>query len=112
MICRLGIATTIGIIESGFIDTALFGHFAAIAAAARVMGFDSKQVVNALGVAYSQAAGTHQVRCDAALTKRVHPGFAAKTALISVAMTRVGIGGARNTLEGTDGLFRNDLTGR
>jgi 2-methylcitrate dehydratase PrpD len=76
------------------------------------MGFDRDQTINALGVAYSQAAGTHQVTRDAALTKRVQPGFAAKTALISVAMTRAGISGARNTFEGIDGLFRTYLQGR
>ena len=112
LICRLGTATTIGIIESGFIYTSLFGHFAATAAAARIMGFDREETINALGVAYSQAAGTHQVTRDAALTKRVQPGFAAKTALISVAMTRAGISGARNTFEGVDGLFRTYLRGR
>jgi 2-methylcitrate dehydratase PrpD len=112
LVCRLGTATTIGIIESGFIYTSLFGHFGATAAAARVMGFDREQTINALGVAYSQAAGTHQVTRDAALTKRIQPGFAAKTALISVAMTRAGISGARNTFEGVDGLFRTYLRGR
>jgi 2-methylcitrate dehydratase PrpD len=112
LICRLGMATSIGIIESGFMYTSLFGHFAATAAAARVMGFDRDQTINALGVAYSQAAGTHQVTRDAALTKRMQPGFAAKTALISTAMTRIGISGARNTFEGIDGLFRTYLRGR
>jgi 2-methylcitrate dehydratase PrpD len=112
LICRLGVATKIGIIESGFIYTSLFGHFAATAAAARVMRFNADQTVNALGVAYSQAAGTHQVTRDAALTKRIQPGFAAKTALISTAMTRIGIRGARNTFEGVDGLFRTYLRGR
>jgi len=112
LICRLGVATTIGIIESGFIYTSLLGHFAATAAASRVMGFNTEQTVNALGIAYSQAAGTHQVTRDAALTKRIQPGFAAKTALISVAMTRAGIRGARNTFEGIDGLFRTYLRGR
>lgn len=112
LICRLGMATSIGIIESGFMYTSLFGHFAATAAAARVMGFDRDQTINALGVAYSQAAGTHQVTRDAALTKRMQPGFAAKTALISVALTRVGIRGAQDTFEGVDGLFRTYLRGR
>jgi 2-methylcitrate dehydratase PrpD len=112
LVCRLGTATTIGIIESGFMYTSLFGHFGATAAAARVMGFDREQTINALGIAYSQAAGTHQVTRDAALTKRVQPGFAAKTALISVAMTRADISGARNTFEGVDGLFRTYLRDR
>ena len=109
LICRLGVATKVGIIESGYMYTSLFGHFAATAAAARVLGLDAEQTVNALGIAYSQASGTHQVTRDAALTKRVQPGFAAKSALVSVAMTRIGIRGARQVFEGVDGLIRSYL---
>src|SRR5699024_9077159 len=82
------------------------------AATARVWRLSADQMVNALGIAYSQAAGTHQVTRDAALTKRIQPGFAAKTAQISVAMARAGIQGARNSFEGTDGLFRSYLHDR
>lgn len=112
LISRLGMATTVGIIESGYMYTSLFGHFAATAAAARVLRLDAGQTRNALGIAYSQAAGNHQVTRDAALTKRVQPGFAAKTGLISVAMSRIGIRGAQQTFEGLDGLFRTYLHGR
>lgn len=111
LICRLGLATKVGIIESGYMYTSLFGHFAATAAVARVLRLSHEQTINALGVAYSQAAGTHQVTRDAALTKRVQPGFAAKTGLISVAMTLAGIRGAQRTFEGVDGLFRSYFKG-
>jgi 2-methylcitrate dehydratase PrpD len=111
LVCRLGMATTIGIIESGFIYTSLFGYFGATAAAARVMGLDARQTVNALGIAYSQAAGTHQVTRDAALTKRMQPGFAAKAALMSVQLAQREIRGAQNVFDGVDGLFRTYLRG-
>ncbi|VVN70433.1 hypothetical protein PS726_00376 [Pseudomonas fluorescens] len=112
LISRLGLATTVGIIESGYMYTSLFGHFAATAAAARVMRLDAAQTRNALGIAYSQAAGNHQVTRDAALTKRIQPGFAAKTGLISVAMSKLGIRGAQQVFEGIDGLFRTYLHNR
>ena len=112
LICRLGVATTIGIIDSGFIYSSLFGYFGATAAAARVLGFDARQTANALGIVYSQAAGTHQVTRDGAMTKRMQPGFAAKAALVSVQLAQRGIMGARNTFEGVDGLFRTYLRGR
>ena len=111
LICRLGVATKIGIIESGYMYTSLFGHFAATAAAARVMRMETDEMVNALGIAYSQAAGTHQVTRDGALTKRMQPGFAAKTALISTALGRAGIRGVRETFEGVDGLFNSYFRG-
>lgn len=112
LISRLGVATTVGIIESGYMYTSLFGHFAATAAAARVMRLDAAQTQNALGIAYSQASGNHQVTRDAAITKRIQPGFAAKTGLISVAMSKIGIRGAQRSFEGVDGLFRTYLHGR
>lgn len=111
-ICRLGIATRVGIIESGFIYTPLFGHFAATVAAARVLGLDHAQTVNAIGIDYSQVAGNHQVTRDAALTKRMQPGFAAMAALISAQMARQGIRGAQATFEGADGFLRVYLRDR
>lgn len=105
-ICRLGIATKISIVDSGFMYTSLFGHFAATMAAARVLRLDLAQTVNALGISYSQVAGNHQVTRDAALTKRMQPGFAAMSALISVQLAQRGIRGAQNTFEGADGFLR------
>ncbi len=112
LICRLGTATTIGIIESGFIYTSLFGYFGATAAASRVLGLSEDETVNALGIVYSQAAGTHQVTRDAALTKRMQPGLAAKAAVLAVQLSQAGIRGAQEVFEGEDGLFRTYLRGR
>lgn len=105
-ISRIGVATQIGIIESGYMYTSLFGHFAATVAAGRVLGLTEAQMVNALGIGYSQVAGNHQVTRDAALTKRMQPGFAAKAALVSVQMAQLGIRGVQNTFEGEDGFLR------
>lgn len=105
-ICRLGVATQIGIIESGFMYTPLFGHFAATVAAGRVLGLNENQMVNALGIAYSQVSGNHQVTRDGALTKRMQPGFAAKAALISVQLAQRNVRGAQATFEGIDGFLR------
>jgi 2-methylcitrate dehydratase PrpD len=111
-ICRIGVATRIGIIESGFIYTPLFGYFAATVAAARILRLDAAATVNALGIVYSQAAGNHQVTRDAALTKRIQPGFAAMSALLSVQLARSGVRGAQATFEGADGFLRVYLRDR
>jgi 2-methylcitrate dehydratase PrpD len=111
-ICRLGIATQIGIIESGFMYTPLFGHFAATVAAGRVVGLDVSEMVNALGIVYSQVAGNHQVTRDGALTKRMQPGFAAQAALVSVQLAQRGVRGAQATFEGIDGFLRVYLRDR
>jgi len=109
LVCRLGVATTIGIIESGFIYSSLFGYFGAAAAASRVLGFDAADTLNTIGIAYSQAAGTHQVTRDGALTKRMQPGLAARAAIVAAELTRRKIRGAQHVFEGKDGLFRTYL---
>ncbi|RJG03318.1 MmgE/PrpD family protein [Noviherbaspirillum sedimenti] len=111
-ISRLGIATQIGIVESGYMYTSLFGYFAATIAAGRVLGLDETQMVNALGIAYSQVAGNHQVTRDSALTKRMQPGFAAKAALMSVQLAQRNVRGAQSTFDGVDGFLRVYLRDR
>ncbi len=111
-ICRLGIATRIGIIESGFSFTPLFGHFAATVAAGRVLGLAVSEMVNAIGIVYSQVAGNHQVSRDGALTKRMQPGFAAQAALVSAQLAQRGVSGAQATFEGVDGFVRVYLRDR
>lgn len=112
VVCRLGLASTIGIVESGFIFTQLLGTFGATLAAGRIMGLSSGAMVDALGIAYSQTAGNYQVIRDSALTKRMQPGFAAKAALIAVQMAKKGIRGTQNTFQGVDGFYRVYLRNR
>jgi 2-methylcitrate dehydratase PrpD len=111
-ICRLGVATRIGIVESGYMYTSLFGYFAATIAAGRVLRLDQAQMVNALGIAYSQVAGNHQVTRDSALTKRMQPGFAAKAALLSVQLAQRNVRGVQSTFDGADGFLRVYLRDR
>lgn len=112
VVCRLGLASTIGIVESGFIFTQLLGTFGATVAAGRVLRLTPAQMVDALGIAYSQTSGNYQVIRDSALTKRMQPGFAAKAALISVQMAKKGIRGTQNTFQGVDGFYRVYLRDR
>jgi Uncharacterized protein involved in propionate catabolism len=111
LICRIGVATQIGLIQAGFIYSALFSYFAAAAAAARILQLSPDQTVNALGIAFTQASGTHQVTRDGALTKRMQPGFGARGGIVAVEMARKGIRGAQNVFEGIDGLSRIYLQG-
>ncbi len=109
LICRLGVATRIGLIQAGFIYSALFSAVSAAAAAARVLGMNAEDSINAVGIAYTQTSGTHQVTRDGATTKRMQPGFGARAALTAVALARKGIRGAQNVYEGIDGLGRTYL---
>lgn len=112
VVCRLGLASTIGIVESGYIFTQLLGTFGATVAAGRIIGLSPGQMVDALGIAYSQTSGNYQVIRDSALTKRMQPGFAAKAAVLAVQMARKGIRGTQNTFQGVDGFYRVYLRDR
>jgi len=105
-ICRLGVAAKVGPIEAGYIYTGLLGNFSAAITAARALGMSVEETVNTLGVTYSQSGGNHQVTRDAAHTKSMQPGFAAKAAMVSAQLTRHQVRGAQATFEGVDGFKR------
>jgi 2-methylcitrate dehydratase PrpD len=104
--CRLGMATKLDLIESGFIYSSLLGYFGATAAAGRALGLDEKQMLNAFGIVYSSVAGNHQVTRDASLMKRLQPALAAQAAVVAVQLAQRGIRGAQHVFEGADGFFR------
>jgi len=104
--CRLGIATKLDLIESGFIYSSLLGYFGATAAAGRALGLTEHEMLNAFGIVYSSVAGNHQVTRDASLMKRLQPALAAQAAVVAVQLAKRGIRGAQHVFEGPDGFFR------
>lgn len=85
--------------------TAFFGYFMATAAAARLLKLNEDQVMNALGLAYHQAAGNGQAVRDGAHAKRLGPGFSCRAGVSSALMAQRGITGAINFIEGEAGLY-------
>lgn len=104
--CRLGVATRLPPIASGWAYTALFGLFGATVAAGKLMRLDAERVAHAIGIAYAQAAGNSQCMPDAALTKRMQAGLAARTGVLSATLAAAGVTGTANTFEGRHGLAR------
>jgi 2-methylcitrate dehydratase PrpD len=100
--CRLALAATV---DRGWHRTAAFGIFGATAAAGKLLRLDVAQMVNAFGIAYSQAAGSRQCIVDGALTKRFQAGQAASGAVLSVLLAREGFTGARQVFAGRYGFF-------
>jgi 2-methylcitrate dehydratase PrpD len=105
LMCRLGLACKQGPVESGWIYSATLSYFGATVAAGKLLGLSREQMLNALGIAYSQTAGAHQATRDGALTKRMQPAFGARAAVLSVLLARRGVTGSRETFEGIDGYF-------
>ena len=104
--CRLGLATRLNLVEGGWIYTALFGHFGATLAAARIIDHRPDVLRNAFGIVYCLASGNHQSTREGAPTKHVQPGFAAANAITAALMASGGLDGVKQPLTGEDGLSR------
>jgi 2-methylcitrate dehydratase PrpD len=113
MMCRLALATTPGKspIELGWHLTTLFGFLGAAATAARVMHLSEDKIVDAIGIGYHQSGGNGQCVKDGALTKRLGPGFAVKGGITAALMAKMGVTGAKNSLEGEWGLYNQYMDG-
>lgn len=88
-----------------FHNTSTAGVFGAAAAAGWLLGLDRERLVWALGNAGTQASGLWQFNDEGALTKPLHPGRAAANGVLAATLSRLGLTGARNILEGERGFF-------
>nr|BFD41580.1 MmgE/PrpD family protein [Pseudomonas sp. FFPRI_1] len=87
-----------------FHTTATVGTLAAAVAVGKLMEFDPEQFINLLGSAGTQAAGLWEFLRDAADSKQLHTAKAAADGLLAAYLTRDGLSGARNILEGEQGM--------
>jgi 2-methylcitrate dehydratase PrpD len=104
-LCRLSLVVPKAVHEAGFHPTAVFGALGAAAGVASALKLDTKQTVDALGIAGSMASGIIEYLAEGAWTKRMHAGWAAQSGLRAALMARAGFSGPRTVLEGTHGLF-------
>jgi len=105
MAARLCLANTVSMFERGWHYTTLHGNFNAAAVAAKLLKLDAATMANAFGLAYHQASGNLQGLKDGVLAKRMGPGFSCRNGILAVLMATKGITGARNVLQGVNGLF-------
>ncbi|AEW98235.1 MmgE/PrpD family protein [Streptantibioticus cattleyicolor] len=103
--CRLGAALGQGAYRRGFHPTAIAGVFGAVAAVGRLRGLDAERLEHAFGLAGSMAAGSMQYLANGGWNKRLHPGLAARNALLAVALASAGVIGAAQAIEGDLGLL-------
>jgi 2-methylcitrate dehydratase PrpD len=77
---------------------------AAAVAVGKLLDFNQEQFINVLGSAGTQAAGLWEFLRDAADSKQLHTAKAAADGLLAAYLTADGLTGARNILEGDQGL--------
>ncbi|MGY2291334.1 MmgE/PrpD family protein [Pseudomonas sp. SDO528_S397] len=87
-----------------FHTTGTVGTLAAAVAVGKLLGFNQEQFTNLLGSAGTQAAGLWEFLRDAADSKQLHTAKAAADGLLAAYLTADGLTGARNILEGDQGL--------
>lgn len=87
-----------------FHTTATVGTLAAAVGVGKLLGFNQAQFINLLGSAGTQAAGLWEFLRDAADSKQLHTAKAAADGLLAAYLTADGLSGARNILEGEQGM--------
>ncbi|WP_323145990.1 MmgE/PrpD family protein [Pseudomonas marginalis] len=87
-----------------FHTTATVGTLAAAVAVGKLLDFNQDQFIHLLGSAGTQAAGLWEFLRDAADSKQLHTAKAAADGLLAAYLTADGLTGARNILEGDQGL--------
>jgi 2-methylcitrate dehydratase PrpD len=87
----------------GWHSTATIGVLGATAAAARICGLDPERTRHALGLAASMASGSRQN--FGSMTKPLHPGLAARDAVLATNLARNGFTADAAQLEAPLGYF-------
>jgi 2-methylcitrate dehydratase PrpD len=105
IMCRMCAVAPKLVHKAGFHPTAVFGTIAAAAGVASALHLDSKQWVNALGIAGSMASGIIEYLAEGTWTKRMHPGWSAQAGYRAARMAQEGFTGPRTLFEGEHGFF-------
>jgi len=111
VLCRAGIGSPKPQVK-GWFHTTTLGCMASSIAAGKLLGLNMEQIMNAVGISYSQFAGNQQCLIEGSLTKRIQPAFAAKTGVFSALLAAKGITGPKDVLEGPYGFYKLYLDGK
>jgi 2-methylcitrate dehydratase PrpD len=103
--CRVGQALGVDAYYQGFHMTPLAGIYGAVAVVARLRSLSPEAIANAFGITLSQTSGSLEYLVNGAWNKRLHPGFAASSAILCVTMSEEGVLGASEAFEGPYGLL-------
>jgi len=89
----------------GFHPTGTCGTFGAAVVAAKILDLGREQMLSALGIAGSQAAGSMEFLTDGSWVKRLHPGWAAHNGIIAALLAKRGFTGPATIVEGRSGFL-------
>ncbi len=91
--------------KKGWHLTGTCGTFGAAAAVGKIYKLTPKQLVYALGLAGTQSSGLWAFIADGSMAKRLHPGKAAQSGILSVMLAAKDFSGSSQIFEAEDGGF-------
>ena len=103
LVIRMAFANRLSPVTSGRYN--LFRVFGSTGPAGKLLGLDDEQLLNAMGIAYSQMVGDGQAAREGVMTSYIQQGTISKSAIESSFMARAGITGTKNVLQGPFGFY-------
>jgi 2-methylcitrate dehydratase PrpD len=103
---RIGMAVQPSMFQRGFMSTPTCGALGAALAVGKLLRFNAQDLAGALGAAGAYAGGLAQFYKSGSVIKRINGARAAEAGTIAALLTREGIWGPRDILEGEAGFFR------
>ena len=92
--------------NKGFHTTGTIGTFVACAVASKVLKLDENQILNALGLSGTQAAGLLESDHGGSMGKSLHIGKAVYNGILSAYLAKNGFTGSGTIFEGDEGFLR------
>ena len=92
--------------NKGFHTTGTIGAFIAGTVASKLLKLDEKQILNALGLCGTQAAGLLESDHGGSMGKTLHVGKAAYNGILSAYLARNGFTGSSTIFEGNEGFLK------
>lgn len=107
--CRTSDASNPRHYQKGFHSTGTFGAIGAAAAAGKLLGLDTEQMLCCLGIAASLSGGYRE--SFGTMTKPLHAGKAAEAGVTAARLAADGFTSARNILEAKRGMYEASADG-
>ena len=103
--CRVDSAVYPGLRNRGFHATGVIGTIGAVTAAGKLLSLTEEQMVNAFGLAGTQASGLEEWLTTGDMSKRLHAGKAAMNGILAALLAKEGYTGPVTVFEGKYGLL-------
>jgi 2-methylcitrate dehydratase PrpD len=106
--CRLSLAKTSGdeALKAGWYMPPIYGAFGAAAAACKLLGLDTRQILDAFSLTLCQATCSAElINSPDSFIRSIRDAFAAKAGVLSALLAQKGISGFDEPIEGKAGFY-------